>query len=289
MAGLGHAVVRVGEGGGGRRGAEPAQSQLAREQVGADEAQRPYPQEQQVVANERGDRAMTEERRRAVAEQRIGEGEAERVRVEGVGVEQVQRVVQHRVPDPRDLPGGAHRVAEVGGDPARHVQHERPARQHRQQDAGEDHPQQLRAPDRGRGGPPSLAPLDGGGRGALNQRARHSPRSIREASAVRRSRGMSVAAHGVVRLGHAVGSIYVTLSHAGLGGGVRGRRGGVRGDRAATPRLHAGRDGRRRARARAGGGRAAGGARSLRRRARRRLERGRSGRADRPRRCPTRC
>ena len=78
--------------------------------------------------------------------------------VEGVGVEQVQRVVQHRVPDPRDLPGGAHRVAEVGRDAAGQVQHERPAREDRQQHARERHPQQLCAPEPGRGRPAGGSP-----------------------------------------------------------------------------------------------------------------------------------
>ena len=34
------------------------------------------------------------------------------MRVEGVRVEDVERVVQHRVTDPSDLPRGAHRVAD---------------------------------------------------------------------------------------------------------------------------------------------------------------------------------
>ena len=119
---------------------ELAQAELARQQIGADEAQRPGQQEQQVVADQRRDRARAEERRRPVPEQRVREGEAERVGVEGVGVEQVQRVVEHRVPHPGDLPGGAHRVAEVRRDAAGQVQHQRPAREHRQRDPGERRP-----------------------------------------------------------------------------------------------------------------------------------------------------
>ena len=36
--------------------------------------------------------------------------------IEGVGVEQVQGIVQHRVPHPGDLPSGAHGIAEIGRD-----------------------------------------------------------------------------------------------------------------------------------------------------------------------------
>ena len=186
---LGDAVGGVGEGDArGGRGV-PAQAELAREQVGADEAQRPGPQEQEVVADERGDRARAEERRRAVAEQRVGEGEAERVGVEGVGVEQVRGSCSIACP--------THAISQAvrTGSPRSGAMWVDMCRTSGQlvstasSDAGEDRPQQLRAPDRGRGGPPSLAPLDGGGRGAVNQRARHSPGSIREASAARRSRG----------------------------------------------------------------------------------------------------
>ena len=60
------------------------------------------------------------------------------MRVEGVGVEQVQRVVENRVADLGDLPGGAHGIAEIGRDPGRHVQHQRPGRQHREHDPGDD-------------------------------------------------------------------------------------------------------------------------------------------------------
>ena len=75
------------------------------------------------------------------------------MRVEDVRVEQVQRVVQHRVPDVGDLPGGAHRIAEVGRDAAGHVQHERPAREHGERDAGDDHPEDLLGAQLRRGRP----------------------------------------------------------------------------------------------------------------------------------------
>ena len=157
VPGLGHAVGRVGEGEAGGGASEAAEPELAREQVGAEEAQRPRPQEQQVVADERGDRARAEERRGAVAEQRVREGEAQRVRVEGVGVEQVQRAVEHRVPHPRDLPGCADRVAEIGRDAAGHVQDQRPARENREQHAGEHDERDLTAAQRRRWRPAACA------------------------------------------------------------------------------------------------------------------------------------
>ncbi len=298
VARLGDAVGRVGEGQAGGGAAEPAEAELAGEQVGADEAERPRPQEQQVVADERGDGARAEERRRAVAEQRVREGEAERVRVEGVGVEDVQRVVEHRVPDPGDLPGGAHRVAEVGGDAAGHVQHERPAREHRQQHARQRDQRDLAAGER-RGGrpagrprarPPGCRRLRLGARHAVGARrarairvacaggwgdrcswpagvrGRADRRSIREAPA-------DIASHGrrVLVTFRACG-LRQTCADEGSRGRSGGRGRGVRRDRAAPAGVRAGGAGRRRARARAGGSRATRRARSLRGRARRRVQ-----------------
>ena len=157
MTGLGDAVGRVGERRRRRRRAELAQPQLAREQVGADEAQRPGEQKQQVVTNQRRHGARAEEARRAVAEQRVRERQAERMRVEDVGVEQVQRVVQHAVADVGDLPGRAHRIAQVRRDAAGHVQHQRPARQHGERHAYDDHPDDLARAQLGRGQPARTA------------------------------------------------------------------------------------------------------------------------------------
>ena len=93
------------------------------------------------------------------------------MRVEGVRVEEVQRVVEHRVADPGDLPRGAHRVAEIGRDPARQVQHQRPRRHDRQQHAREHDERDLPAAERGRGrparggrAPPRARPAAGGRR-----------------------------------------------------------------------------------------------------------------------------
>ena len=153
MTRLGHAVGRIGERRAGGSRPEPAQAELAREQVCAEKAQRPREQEQQVVADQGGDGARAEECCRAVAEQRVREGEAERMRVEDVGVEQVQRVVQHRVPYPGNLPRGPHGIAEVGRDPAGQMQHQRPGREHSEKHPGECHPQDL-GPTEGRRGRP---------------------------------------------------------------------------------------------------------------------------------------
>ena len=61
---LGHPVGRLRERGARRGGGDPAQPQLAGEQVGAEEAQRPREQEQQVVPDERRHGARAEEARR---------------------------------------------------------------------------------------------------------------------------------------------------------------------------------------------------------------------------------
>ena len=153
MPGLGHAVGRVGEGRARRGGADLPQPQLAGEQVGPHEAQRPREQEQQVVAHQCRDGAGAQEGGGTVAQQGVREGQAQRMRIERVGVEDVQRVVQHRVAYPRHLPGGAYGVPEVGRDPAGQVQHQRPARDHGEQHAGQRHPGELRPPERRRGRP----------------------------------------------------------------------------------------------------------------------------------------
>ncbi len=77
VAGLGHAIGGVGERGPGDGRADPSGAQLAREQPGADEAQRPSRKEEQVVADERRDGTRSEEGRRPVAEQRVREGKAQ--------------------------------------------------------------------------------------------------------------------------------------------------------------------------------------------------------------------
>ncbi len=51
VAGLGHAVGRVGEGDAGSRAAEAPETELAGQQVGAKEAERPGEQEEQVVTD----------------------------------------------------------------------------------------------------------------------------------------------------------------------------------------------------------------------------------------------
>ena len=191
VSGLGHAVGRVCEREPGGGAAEASEAELAREQVGADEAQRPGEQEQEVVADERGDGARSEERRRAVAEQRVREREAERMRVERVGVEQVLWLMEHGVSHPCDLPSGSHGVAEIGGDAARQVQHQRPGREHGQHHARQRHERQLERRERGRrrpaSGPPRLPvarPAALGPPARASRCRRPAGQAIREACAV---------------------------------------------------------------------------------------------------------
>ena len=167
---LGDPVGGVGERqpGGGR--GDAAQAELPAQQVGAEEAQRPREQEQQVVTDERRDGSRSDPRDRAVAEQRVGERQAQRVGVEDVGVEHVQRVVEQAVPDPRDLPRGPDRVAEVGSDAAREMQDQRPGRQHREGDAGERDEDQLARGELAERGP-SRASRAAPRRGMRRQRA----------------------------------------------------------------------------------------------------------------------
>ena len=262
VPGLRHAVGRVGEGDAGGGAAEPPQAELAREQVGADEAQRPGEKEQEVVADERRDGAGAEERRRAVAEQRVREGEAERVGVEGVGVEQVQRVVQHRVPHPRDLPGGAHRIAQVWGDAAAHVQDQRPAwsaapagcrprprTRSRANRAAATVPSGVAGSARARRravAQPREAPADAGARvrgslGRAGEAGAHARRcSTPRGSAQHTGAACDTAAHRHVLLVTFGGcALRNTAQHASSRGGRGWRRGGVRGDRPAPSGLRA--------------------------------------------------
>ena len=164
VSGLRDPVGGVGERQAGGGGAGAAEAQLAGQQVGAEEGQRPREQEQQVVVDEGGDGPGPEPRDRAVAQQRVGEGQAQGVGVEGVRVPQVQGVVQHRVAHPGDLPGGADRVAEIRGDAARQMQDQRPGREDRERHAGERGEQQLLAGELRGGGPaPSLFTASGRG------------------------------------------------------------------------------------------------------------------------------
>src|SRR5439155_26158685 len=61
-------------------------------------------------------RTGADERCGQVTEQRVGEGEAVAVRVEGIGLPELERIGAHRVPGPGELPGLQQRVAQVSGD-----------------------------------------------------------------------------------------------------------------------------------------------------------------------------
>ena len=163
VAGLGDPVGGVGERERGGRARDAAEPELPCQQVGAEEAQRPREQEQQVVVDERGHGPRPEPRDRPVAQQRVGERQAQGLGIEGVGVPQVQRVVEHRVTHPGDLPGRPHGVPEVGGDVARQMQDQWPARQHRERHAGERGEQQLPPTELRRRRPPGPAGAAPGG------------------------------------------------------------------------------------------------------------------------------
>ena len=135
MAGLRDAVGRVRERRAGCGAARAAEAELACEQICAQEAQRPGEQEQQVVAHQRGHGSRAEQRGRAVAEQRVGEREGLVMRPERVRVPQMERVVEHGVPLPGELPRGAHRVAEVLAYVRAQVGRDRPVHRNAQ-DAG---------------------------------------------------------------------------------------------------------------------------------------------------------
>ena len=149
VPGLGDPVGGIREGGARGRPPETPQAELACKQEGAEEAERPGEQEQQVVTDECRDGARSEEAGRPVAEQRVREGEAQLVGVEDVGVEEVERLVQDRVSDPRHLPSSPHRIAEVRRDPARHVKDQRPARHDREQHTRQGRPDELCSSERG--------------------------------------------------------------------------------------------------------------------------------------------
>ena len=106
---------RVRKGCAGGDGSEPPCAELAGEQVGAEEGERVREEEERVVDDERGVRvALCREAGRCVADQRVREGQAVGERPEDVRLEEMERLVQHGVADPRDLPGLEERVAEVG-------------------------------------------------------------------------------------------------------------------------------------------------------------------------------
>ena len=135
----------VGEGEAGDRGAGPVRAEFACEQPGPGEAQRVGEEEQDVVARDGGARALADQPRRGVADERVGDGEAVAHRPERVGLEEPRRLMGERVTVPRDLPGLHERVAEVLRDVAAHVQRQRPVHREREHDPEQRHAEQLTA------------------------------------------------------------------------------------------------------------------------------------------------
>ena len=80
--------------------------------------------------------SLREKTGRSVADQRIGEREGVFVRPKRVRLEQLERLVEERVADPRDLPGLQERIPEVLPDVAPEIERERPRHCDRQPDSG---------------------------------------------------------------------------------------------------------------------------------------------------------
>src|ERR671911_683729 len=86
------------------------------------ERERVGKQEQHVVPRHRGLRARSDQARRRVAEQGVGERQGVVERPELVRLEELERLVGERVSAPRDLPRLNQRIAEVLGDVLPEVQ-----------------------------------------------------------------------------------------------------------------------------------------------------------------------
>jgi hypothetical protein len=121
---------RVGERRARDKCADAAGVQFASQQPGAEERERVGEQKQQAVAEDGRLRSRADQPGRRVADQRVRERQRVLERPEDVRLEPVERLVQQRVPVPRDLPRLRQRVAEV----ARHVapEHERQRPVHEQ-------------------------------------------------------------------------------------------------------------------------------------------------------------
>jgi len=173
MSRLGRLERGVGERGSGDRRRGGPQPELAAEQVGRDDRQRPREDEEQVVTDERRGGARADESGRRVAEQRVGEREAVRVRPERIRLEQMQRMLEQLVTLDGDLPRGANRVTQVGIDPRGEVQRKRPTRDDRQQQRADDEQRDLAAAKRGDDAAFSSDPCSGAAPGrAARRRAR---------------------------------------------------------------------------------------------------------------------
>src|ERR687890_662226 len=89
---------RIGEGDASGGSAEPGQAQLVPKQVGTDKGQRVGEEEEEVVDDEGGVRALFgKQTSRRVADERVREGERVGERPERVRLEGVQRLVEERL------------------------------------------------------------------------------------------------------------------------------------------------------------------------------------------------
>ena len=117
------------------RGGHPA-AQLPGEQAGRGEGEGVRQQQDEVVADDGGDRAVPDEGERRVAEQAVGEGEAALGRPGDVALEQRGRRGGERVAAPGEEPRLAERVAGVLRDAGAEVAHQRPGQQDGERGAG---------------------------------------------------------------------------------------------------------------------------------------------------------
>lgn len=100
----------------GDDGSHPARTQLPYQGIRPDKGERVRDDVQDVVSKDRRLRTRAEPPGRCVAEQGVAVGEAVRRREEGVGVPQVRRIGEQRVPGPGDLPRLQRRIPQVTGD-----------------------------------------------------------------------------------------------------------------------------------------------------------------------------
>jgi hypothetical protein len=124
---------RVREGHARHGGSDHTDAELPGEQIRARERQCVREEEEEVVARDRRDRSFPDQAGRREAKQSVGERQAVVQRPVDVRLEQVERLVRQRVPNPGDLPGLVERVTEIARDVPAQVQCHRPMHCGRQQ------------------------------------------------------------------------------------------------------------------------------------------------------------
>ncbi len=119
-----------------------AEAELARQHICPEECERVGEDEEEVVADHGRVRAAADDSRGGIADQRVAEGKRVLERPEPVGVEEMQGLVEQRVPAPGRLPGLRQRVADVARHHTAEVDQQRPRHhdgEHRCADRGGDY------------------------------------------------------------------------------------------------------------------------------------------------------